>query len=286
MNLRLTSAILAVAVLAGPTHADPLPTDQVVAAERAFAADGKKLGWVEAFKKHAAADGLMLAPGLTNAQANLAKQAPVKPEDGVLAWWPLWAGAARSGDLGFTTGAATFGGKPISHYFTIWKKQADGTWKWQFDGGQGSSEPSPLGPDADPVLLPAATASAGSAEKAMEQVRAGEAVLAAAAKADVNSAYRDQLSPEARNIGWTAPQAQGQLAYLVTLRAWPRTIDFRLTGGEASKAGDLAWVYGDAAWERDGKPRTGHYVRVWQDTREGWKVVFDHLYPDPPPVAK
>lgn len=292
MNRRLLSTLLAAAALVsgiglpvGAALAEPLPDDQVVTAERAFARDGKTMGWVEAFKKHAAADAILFRPGPVNAQTNLAKQPPVKADGPALVWWPLWAGASRSGDLGFTTGAATYGGEPSSHYFTVWKKQADGRWQWVFDGGQNASEASPYGPDVNPLILPPATASTGSADKAMAQVREAEAALAAGTKADVNSAYRDLLSPHARGIGWTAPQAEGQGAYLVALRDRARMIDFNMLGGEASKAGDLAWTYGEAGWEADGKPRTGHYVRVWQDTREGWKVVFDQLYQDPVPAS-
>jgi ketosteroid isomerase-like protein len=285
MTLRLSLALLAAAAFAGAAQAAPLPTDQVVAAERAFAADGKAMGWVEAFKKNAAPDAILFRQGVVNAQANLAKAAPVKPDAGVLAWWPLWAGAGRSGDLGFTTGAATYGGKPISHYFTIWKKQADGVWKWEFDGGEDALQPSPFDRDSEAIPLPAATASTGSAGKAMAQVKAAEAELAAGAKADMAGTYRRMLSPHARTIGWTAPLAEGPAAYLATLGARASTIDFRMLGGEASQAGDLAWVYGEAGWSADGKPRTGHYVRVWQDSREGWRLVFDQLYPDPAPAA-
>lgn len=283
MSFRLNLAILVGAsLIAAPAQAADRPEAQVVAAERAFAADGKAMGWVEAFKRYAAPDGLQLAPGLVNAQENLAKTRP-DGSKAVLFWWPLWVGAARSGDLGFTTGAATYDGKPLSHYFTVWKKQADGAWKWEFDGGKGAADPSPAGPDAEPILLPPATAAAGSPDKAMSEVKAAEAVLAAGAKADVAAAYRDALSPHARTIGWTSLAGEGPGAYAETLGQRAKVIDYSPRGGEASKAGDLAWTYGDAAWTAaDGKARSGHYVRIWQDSPQGWKLVFDQLYPLPP----
>jgi ketosteroid isomerase-like protein len=279
----LAFALFAAALAAGSAQA-ATPDEQVAAAERAFAADGASMGWVEAFKKHAAPDGLQLAPGLVNAQASLAKIPAADNEKG-LSWWPLWVGSARSGDLGFTTGAATYDGKPLSHYFTVWKKQADGSWKWEFDGGKHAAEPSPAGPDAQPVLLPSATAAAGSADKAMAEVKAVEATLAAAAKSDVALAYRVALSPHARTIGWTSLAGEGPAAYADTLRARAKVIEYTPRGGEASKAGDLAWTYGDAAWTADGKPRSGHYVRIWQNSSQGWKLVFDQLYPLPEPKA-
>jgi hypothetical protein len=287
MTLRLDLAILAsLLALAGAARAEPLPTDQVISAERDFAADGRSMGWLEAFKKHVAPDAIQFRPGPVNAPANLAKAKPPKPDAPVLAWWPLWVGAARSGDLGFTTGAATIGDRPLSHYFTVWKKQADGSWKWEFDGGKDAPTVSPAGPDAEPLILPAATASTNSADKAMAQVRAAEAVLAAGAKVNVASAYRDLLSPHARTIGWTAVAAEGPAAYYAFLAHQPAGgVAFKTLGGEASKAGDLAWTYGEAAWTADGKAAAGHYVRIWQDSREGWKLVFDELFPDAQPAG-
>lgn len=269
--------------LASPALADP-GAAQVVAAERAFAADCKAMGLVQSFRKNVAADGILFRPGPVNAAERLAKAPPSDPaKDPLLAWWPLWAGEARSGDLGFTTGAATVGGKPSSHYFTVWKKQADGAWKWQFDGGVQSEVASPWGPDAQPIVLPQADAAAGSADKAMAEVRTAEAGLQAAAGADHAAALRGRLSPEARRYGALAPAAKGPQAYEAALKAGP--VELKSLGGEASRAGDLAWTYGEAAWTEAGKRQTGHYVRIWQDSREGWKVVFDHLYPDPPPAG-
>ena len=56
---------------------------------------------------------------------------------GDLSWRPTSVGVARSGDLGYTSGvyesasggAVTDDGK----YLTIWKKEADGSWRVLFD---------------------------------------------------------------------------------------------------------------------------------------------------------
>jgi ketosteroid isomerase-like protein len=69
--------------------------------------------------------------------------APPGPGDFLLEWTPLYAGAGRSGDLGFTVGesVATFpdetGATVVSRgkYLTIWQKQADGSYKYFIDGG-------------------------------------------------------------------------------------------------------------------------------------------------------
>ena len=55
-----------------------------------------------------------------------------------ITWAPFRAEASRSGDLGytfgnwkFTTADSVFNG----NYFTAWKKQSDGKWKFVVDGG-------------------------------------------------------------------------------------------------------------------------------------------------------
>jgi ketosteroid isomerase-like protein len=50
-----------------------------------------------------------------------------------------------------------------------------------------------------------------------------------------------------------------------------------------SRAGDLAFTYGDALWQKDGQAVRGHYVRVWQRRRGAWKLIVDELTPVPKP---
>ena len=55
-----------------------------------------------------------------------------------LSWEPLKADAARSGEMGYTFGnwkMVTDDTTYHGNYYTIWKKQEDGKWKWVFDGG-------------------------------------------------------------------------------------------------------------------------------------------------------
>ena len=62
------------AVLAGCAATDKRVTPApVVAAERAFAADGAKRGWAAAFRSYAAPEAIMLNPDPVNAHESLAK---------------------------------------------------------------------------------------------------------------------------------------------------------------------------------------------------------------------
>ena len=61
-----------------------------------------------------------------------------------LSWYPIRAWGARSGELGYSWGNWKYV-KPDTTfygcYFTAWRKQADGSWKWVIDGGNDTPAP-------------------------------------------------------------------------------------------------------------------------------------------------
>jgi ketosteroid isomerase-like protein len=117
--------------------------DDLVAAERAFAADASARGNRAAFLEAHANDGLVFAPGPTNGKAVWDARKANKDR---LEWAPELAEIAGSGDLGYTTGPWRLtpegAEKPTAfgHYFTIWRKAADGKWKVVLDHGIGHQE--------------------------------------------------------------------------------------------------------------------------------------------------
>jgi ketosteroid isomerase-like protein len=66
-----------------------------------------------------------------------------------LAWHPVFARLAGSGDLGFTIGQYIFTGRGASgaavqsfgKYMTVWQRQPDGSWKFVVDGGNANPAP-------------------------------------------------------------------------------------------------------------------------------------------------
>ena len=267
-----------------PKAPPPLTPAPVVAAERAFAADGLAMGIKQSFLKHMADDAIVFQPEPMNAREAISAQ-PDKPGP-KLEWWPVWAGIAASGDLGFTTGPYAVDGVRRGHYFTIWKKQADGSWKWLYDGGPGSSAKDAPGPGGTPGYLMVSKTSAGDEQTAFASARAADATLNAAAAEDVTAAYLAVLVCEARVQGSTAAPAQGCSSFRGELASRAKKITFAPLGGSASSGGDLAWTYGDADWTDAGRALRGHYVRVWQHRGDGWKLVFDQILPAPPRKKK
>jgi ketosteroid isomerase-like protein len=55
-----------------------------------------------------------------------------------ITWAPFEAKAAISGEMGYTMGNWKYADADTTmygFYYTMWKKQADGSWKWTVDGG-------------------------------------------------------------------------------------------------------------------------------------------------------
>jgi len=121
------------------------PSEALMKADEAFAkatAEKGLEGWLSWFAPEARIfpAGENVIEGLVAIKAHYAKTGfDPKP----LAWKPVYADIAASGDLGYTYGYATWpdkdekGNKVMrgSKYLTIWKKQADGSWKVAADLG-------------------------------------------------------------------------------------------------------------------------------------------------------
>jgi ketosteroid isomerase-like protein len=276
--------LFAAAALAAPASAAPPDVSPIVEAERAFAAMAQVKGVSPAFRAFAADDGVLLVPEPRNAKEVLASGPDIP---GKLTWWPVYAGISASRDLGFTTGPYVHeeGGRRRDGWFlTIWKKQADGNWRWLFDTGQTTTEAAPIGPETPLSALPAAAAPRpGSVDWA--QVLQAEAWLAAGLAADAPKAYAAVLADDGRLLRRGPQPAIGRAACTVMLKAEPPRIEAKTLGGGLSKAGDLAWTYGRAHWIGAGGPVSANYVRIWQQRSKGWRLVIDETtpFPTPPP---
>lgn len=263
-------------VLAGCASAPiepPVTAAPVIAAERAFAARAGEIGWIPAFREYTAPDGQIGQADIVSAPETLA----ATPDDGVrtLYWQPAYAGIALSGDLGFTTGPFSVdeARTPRGQYFTVWRRQPDGAWKWIWDGGPGPvTQPGPMPEaDSDVVTLPVAATGAGSAARAIEEVgaierRAGDAASLADYLAEDAHVYRP-----GRLRAYGGADAHANLAFPT-----PHVVH-GLVRAEASDAGDLVFTLGEANDERDGQIRRFFFARIWQHRPEGWRIVYDQL---------
>lgn len=259
------------------------PPDDIVAAERAFAADGYEHGVKLSFLAFSAPDAVIFNPGPVNAHQTFqaAPDQDLSEPRAHLVWWPLYAGISSSGDLGFTTGPYAIDQNRRGHYFTIWKKQAGGEWKWVLDAGVGA-DASGEAPQGSPVAALARTREkSASPDAAIAEVAAIEKSIAAGAVNEVQSAYEPYLDADSRLHSEGPPPAKTADGRAAVFAARPHAIAFAPQGGGASQAGDLVWTYGEGRWSDNDAEKTGHYVRLWQKRRAGWRLVFDEFLSPP-----
>jgi ketosteroid isomerase-like protein len=289
-----------------PTQLPPLPVGEkrfpralapVVGAERAFAQHSADHGMKPAFLAFAAPDGVIVnRGGPANAIETWAKREPA-PE-GLLTWWPTYADVSRAGDMGWTTGPFEFREKPADekpadtgHFFTVWRKQPDGSWKFVLDLGirhpapataeSALTYPASLGKHAggaapSPVDVEAVRQSLLEAERSLSEESSTKGITSALlARGDVSlRLYRQGHFPlVGRDVVARTITRKNEYATWMPLKA------------EAAASGDLGYAFGSyearTKLSKGESLERGYYARVWKRERGGpWRVVFNVASPD------
>ena len=288
-----------------PTQLPPLPVREkrfpaalapVVEAEHAFAQKSIDEGMKPAFLAYAAPEGVIVnRRGPVNAIETWSQRNPAPT--GLLTWWPTYADVSHAGDMGWTTGPYEFREKPTDekpadtgHFFTVWRKQPDGAWKWVLDLGVLHPAPAttetvltypaalrnnarPAGPW--PVNVETARQSLAEAERALSDASASQGFRAALlVRADDSlRLYRQGTYP-----------VVGRESVAKAVKVLGEFITWKPLKADVSASGDLGYAYGTyelRAKQSDGKPaEQGHYARVWKRGRGGaWRVVFNVANP-------
>lgn len=275
----------------------PANTDfhRMAATERAFAAATREIGVRDGFLTFFASDAIDIAPvsgrlQIVSATARLASQPkPHLPLVTELTWEPRWGAMSSAGDLGWLTGPyrihSVRGGDPDRNgaYFSIWRREPDGTYKVRLDIGIATARPvdfpGQLTAAASPVPPPAAPPDRSARETA---IRTMEAQFAEAAVKDVGSAYRAVLASDARLHRNERSPFVGADAAASFMGSTFQRITWAVLHAEVSSSGDLAFTAGsyDAAAKssegRPGSPERGFFVRVWHRGAQGdWKLAFE-----------
>ncbi len=116
---------------------------EIYAVEKAFNDMAQEEGLVKAFEHYAAEDGVIRrSKTIIKGKAAIADwyEQDVRPNE-TLTWAPTFVDVSQSGDLAYTYGDFTFTypdslgnmleNKGIFH--TVWKRQADGQWRFVWD---------------------------------------------------------------------------------------------------------------------------------------------------------
>ena len=288
--LIISMLLLVVATTAQkPTAVSPLRS--MVATERAFAKASEEKGTRESFMQFIAEDGILFRPGPVAGKKWMQEHpTPVSDKRPLLAWQPTFADISAAGDMGYTFGPWEF--KPdikdqkptgYGHFATIWKKQADGNWKFAID--LGISHPD----SATPAVpwQPEEVRKPGNAKITDVDVSSTRELLInrdrefskTSAAEGVSVAFASYSAEGVRLFrnGHLPFVGKGSIAQ--ALGSSQGVLTWQPTAADVSRSGDLGYTYGvyelrsnDAAKKLTGK---GNYMRFWKQQDGVWRVVLD-----------
>jgi ketosteroid isomerase-like protein len=267
----------------------------VVEAEHAFAQHSIDLGMKAAFLRFAAPDGVIAGRGgLVNAVEAWSQRNPA-PE-GLLTWWPVYADVSRAGDLGWTTGPFEFREKPsdakpagAGHFFTVWRRQPDGAWKFVLD--LGVQHPAPAAPETalqyPARLRKSGKPSADFAEEALARRSLQEAersISEESATKGARSALLARADEGLRMYRQGTFPVVGREAVARALKVEGELVNWKALKVDVAASGDLGYAYGtyEVNATSSQPAERGNYARVWRRDGGVWRVVFQVANPIPP----
>lgn len=266
-----------------------VPLDAMLATERAFAQRAVDVGWKQAFLDYFADDAVAFAGEAAVPAREGLRQAPDPPAGLQLLWEPRFGDIAASGDLGYLTGPTTTinparnGGAPrYGNYTSIWRRQADGTYKVIIDVG--------VNTPGEPGFAPGFTRAPGGRYAGAETDEAAEKALSAADAALNRGAtvlqavgYEGRLADGVRfhRFGLMPVTGGAATAWLATQAPYG-SLESRAAAVAGSR--DLGYTWGTYTTRTGGTANSqgekGFYVRVWSRRVDGtWVVAVDVLQP-------
>jgi ketosteroid isomerase-like protein len=242
----------------------------------------------DSFLAFFAEDGVAFQPGPVNIRQSYA-QRPAPPGSASLKlnWEPVFADISRSGDLGYTTGpwVLTDEGpqrRPSRHgfYFSIWRRQEDGSWKVEVDAGTPNPPPEGPTPSFQAASAISEEAAEASRESARQELKRLERETSRRSATDGSAtAILGVLADEAR---WHWPDRYpvvGRGAIERLLKEAGGDLTWEPLRADTSASADLGYTYGPYVRSSE----SGHYLHVWKRLPDvGWRLVTEVLVPLPP----
>ena len=283
-----TAVILIAGFLAGCSNQPPADPMVLVNSELAFASAVAAKGSRDAFLEFSTYDAVMFLPGPVRVKNHFGFS-PRSAE--LLTWRPLYAEIASSGDLGWTTGPWEWREKPsdsapqaTGHYLTIWKQQADSTWKFVLDIGVAHHAPmvEPSAPALRVLDRPNERERVEPGRGREELLEAEYAFRTASVGEGLMAAFRSYLIPDARYYRMGLRPIQGIDSICQTLTMAVGTCSWEVEHAEVSKNADLGCTFGLTTLAEGDQTARFSFVRIWHRNPEGiWKVTVDIQLPIP-----
>lgn len=268
----------------------------MVETERAFAHTATEKGIRDSFLAYIADDGILFRPTAVNGKQFLEKQ---QPRPGYLTWQPAYADIAGAGDMGMTTGPWQFRAKgaedkpaAFGNFMTVWRKQADGSWKFAIDFGISYEQPN----EVAAWQLPAKfnrnkTEAKGDVVKEQAALLALEGKFSEAARVNgFAKAFINYAADDVRVLreGMLPLVGFREASAALALKTGTRPVTWQPIKAEVASSGDFGFTYG--GYQLKGKSDTeaaeqGNYVRVWKKMGGKWRVIMDVMVELPKPAA-
>lgn len=276
---------------------EPAALQEMVETERAFAAMGAEKGVYESFFKYFGEEGISFSPHPGKFREGARANPPPNPPPArqfKLEWWPVYGDVAQSGDLGYNTGPTlvtdvTPQNQPSRHgyFFSVWKKQQDGTWNVAVDMGVPT-------PGVDPAW-----------QDRLRYVRAPQEASKGIAPRDASSGTAEMMKLEGEFSKSTRKSApSGYARYVAGFVRLHRPGEFPMIGREAvsryvetsllvvdqwegidggvAASGELGYTYGSYGIRLSGASEKGYFTHVWKRDGKGeWKLVAEVMSPVP-----
>lgn len=257
--------------------------------EREFARSATVKGIRDAFLDFFAENSIVVGAEPQSAKETIRKRPPQPFAVHELTWEPRVGDVAASGELGWLSGPSTFVNRadtePTPHYgnyLSIWRRQADGTWRVYIDMGTSAPEPVAFAPGFVQIASTKRFAAAGDPRDAeLALADADRSLNESASTQGLAAAYPARLLAEARLQREGISPIAGREAIALWLKAHASAFTGRTLRGESARSGDLGYTYGSYQLSGE-KIASGSYLRVWsRDAAARWWLVVEVLQPQP-----
>lgn len=274
----------------------------LVETERAFAKFCAEKGQPESWLEFFADDGIMFRPAPVNAKEFMRQRLPTPtPKPFTLYWEPSYGNVSSAGDLGYNLGPwkitdLTPQNRPsqYGYFFSVWKKQTDGSWKVVADLGIQVKEPTE--DHKFGVKFVAAqnekvsnknSLNSKDAHLDLQNAEKNFAAYATTAK-NLASAYKRFSIAKVRlfRFGF-APLTDIKEAEDFYRLKNPQSNDadkvaFTTLKSETAESGDMGYTYGSYEIKKGSQIiEKGYYLRFWRKEKGSWKLEFETTRPDP-----
>ena len=265
-----------------------LPQDStlisLVEAERAFARTCVERGLRDSFLAYFAGDAISFWPHPVNAREELLKLPVTSDRRTTLNWEPVRAEVSGAGDLGYSTGPSLTTDdkqKPVrsGYYFSIWRRQSDGSWKVELDIGINTPLANSLPPPS--IRTPVQYARGNKLPVVgHEQNVLMDRERKFPESANVTEAFLKLITDDAQLNHNEYLPIVGRKEIRAFLEQKKAKLKWEPLRAVVSSSNDFAYTYGKYTRDESAPPqtavKTGYYVHVWRrDAKDQWKLAFE-----------